>query len=197
MRMTQKNVICGKDCLIHDDADLYEVVLHDNVQIGRGVHLHNVIVGSNTKISNRVTIYTNDPNKLVKIGSNVWVSAGVFCEGTGGKIIIENNVVIAHFTTILTSSGPGIRNPVMESFFPTQLGDIFIGTHSWIGTNSILLPGVILTEGVVIGSNSLVRGGKYNAYSIYAGSPAKFIRALDNLKVEAIKNKLLNIGDHD
>jgi acetyltransferase-like isoleucine patch superfamily enzyme len=159
--------------------------------------LKNVIIGNNTKISRDVILYSPEPDLPVVIGNFIWISHGVYGEGTGGRIFINDHSVIAHFTTMLTSSGPGSRSPVMESFFPTQLGDVFIGIHSWVGANSILLPGVILTEGVVIGSNSLVRGGKYDAYTIYAGSPAKFIRALDKFKVEEVKKKLNLTGGHE
>jgi acetyltransferase-like isoleucine patch superfamily enzyme len=195
--MAQKNVVCGNDCSIHPLADLENVVLQDNVQIGRGVHLHNVRIGSNTKISNNVTIYTHSPDLVVEIGSNVWISAGVFCEGTGGKIIIEDHAVVAHFTTILTSSGPGGRNPVMESLFPTQLGNVFVGRYSWIGAHSTFLPGAVLIEGVVIGSNSLVRRGRYEAFTIYAGTPAKIIRTIDKAQVEKIKREFNLTNDNE
>ena len=44
-----------------------------------------------------------------------------------------------------------------------------------IGCGSVLLPDSVLEDGVAIGALSLVKG-RYKAFNIYAGIPAKLIR---------------------
>jgi galactoside O-acetyltransferase len=62
---------------------------------------------------------------------------------------------------------------------------LVIEKHVIIGAGSVVLPGAILNEGVAIGSNSLVYK-ECKPWSIYAGSPVKFIkeRAKNALELE-------------
>jgi galactoside O-acetyltransferase len=57
---------------------------------------------------------------------------------------------------------------------PSQHGDVKIGRHVIIGSGSIVLPNVILEEGVAVGALSLIRKD-CKAFGIYSGSPAKRI----------------------
>ncbi len=54
------------------------------------------------------------------------------------------------------------------------LRNIEIGDNVFIGMNSILLPGTIIGNNVIVGAGSVVRG-QINDYSIVAGNPAKVI----------------------
>ena len=53
---------------------------------------------------------------------------------------------------------------------------IVIGRHSIVGTNSLILPGVVLAEGTSVGALSMVTKST-EEWSIYFGSPAKRIKA--------------------
>ena len=52
---------------------------------------------------------------------------------------------------------------------------VLISKFSQIGTGSVILPGVIINEGVAIGALSLVRTS-LDAWCIYAGNPLKLIK---------------------
>jgi virginiamycin A acetyltransferase len=54
-------------------------------------------------------------------------------------------------------------------------GPIHIGDDVWIGANCTITDGVKIGNGSVIGANSVVTSD-VPEYSIYAGTPAKFIR---------------------
>lgn len=181
----RQNATLGKDCTVSPYCSLENAVLGNGVVIRDGVQLKNVIVGDFTRISRNVILYSSEKSRPVQIGKYCWFSFGVFGEATGGEILIGDYVVIAHSTTLLTSSGPGSQSPIMDALFPVDVGPIVLGKHSWIGAHCVLLPGARFEEGVVMGANSLAVASGYEAWSIYAGSPAKLRKKLDPQKVEA------------
>lgn len=181
------NVQQGADCDISEFCSLENVSLGNNVRIGDGVQLKNVVIGDDTKIGVNVRFYSSDVKRPVRIGKRCWLSYGVFGEATGGEIILEDYVVVAHRTIFLTSSGPGKNNMVMDALYPEQHGSIRIGQYSWIGAQCTVLPGSRLTEGVVLGAHALATGGAYEAWTVYGGVPAKVLKKIDPEKVTQAK----------
>jgi acetyltransferase-like isoleucine patch superfamily enzyme len=55
---------------------------------------------------------------------------------------------------------------------------VSIGANSWIGTNSVVLPGTVIGEHVVVGAGSIV-SGQVPARCIVAGAPARIIRRFE------------------
>lgn len=55
--------------------------------------------------------------------------------------------------------------------------DIKIGNNVWIGANSIILPGVVVEDNVVIAAGSVVTKSLDSGY-IYGGVPAKLIKKI-------------------
>ena len=183
----QKNVTAGRDCVISRSSRLENVTLGDGVRVGDGAQLKNVVVGSYTKIGRNVTLYSAESTRPVRLGRHCWLSFSAFGEATGGDIIVGDYAVIAHGTTILTSSGPGEQSPIMNALFPAQLGPVHIGDHSWLGAHSLVLPGAMVSEGVVLAANSMLRAGHYQPWSVFGGSPARLIRAIDPDAVQAAR----------
>jgi len=171
------NVTQGADCTISEFCSLENVVLGDSVIIGDGVQLKNVAVGNGSKIGVNVRLYSPAVAQPVTIGQE--------CE-----IHIEDYAVIAHRSLLLTSSGPGKKNAIMDALYPEEHGPIRIGAYCWLGTQCTLLPGAILSEGVVLGAHALARGGVYEAWTVYAGIPAKFLKKFDAQAVAAAKRSL-------
>ncbi len=169
-----ENVLTGANCKISAETNLCNVKCGENVIINEGVSLKNVVIGDNTKISRNINLYSSDENNPVLIGKDVWLSHGVFGEATGGRIEIGDYSVIAHFTLLLTSSGPGKKSYLLDKIYPEELGDILIGSHCWIGAQSLILPNVVFPEGVVIASSSVVSKTDFKPWSLYAGTPAVF-----------------------
>ena len=54
-------------------------------------------------------------------------------------------------------------------------GDTIIGNDVWIGQNAVILPGVHISDGAIIGANSVV-GHNVEPYSIVVGNPAGKVR---------------------
>jgi len=63
---------------------------------------------------------------------------------------------------------------IIDQKFTQTKGGIIIKDDVWIGANSAILDGVIIEEGAVVGSHSLVRG-TLESYTIYAESMLKII----------------------
>lgn len=67
-------------------------------------------------------------------------------------------------------------------------GGIIIDSGSWIGANSIILPGVRIGKNSVIGANSIV-SSDIPDYCVAVGIPAKVIKRFDIIKKEWIIEK--------
>jgi virginiamycin A acetyltransferase len=186
----RNNVKVGENCDVNPFCSLENVVLGDNVRIADGVQLKNVVVESGAKISRRVTLYSIAVDRPVLVGRSVWLAYGVFGEATGAELRIGDYAVIAHNTTMLTSSGTGPQSPVLDQFYPVQLGATTIGPSCWIGAQCTVLPGVELGEGTIIGANSMVSTGRYDSWTVYGGTPARRLKVLNPEAVEAAKARV-------
>lgn len=54
-------------------------------------------------------------------------------------------------------------------------GDIIVGNDVWFGTNSVIMPGVTIGDGVIVGACSVVTKDVH-PYTIVGGNPAREIR---------------------
>ena len=152
---------------------------------------------------------------LASIGSHVAIDWGFYCTTQlyiGSYIHIAPYVTViggadaklemGDFTTIAAGCrlvcggdehlGHGLVSPVI----PDEYRDnVFIGTitmkdYSSLGTNVVVMPGVTIGEGAVVGANSFVN--KYiPEWTIYAGSPAKFMRYRPGAKMKEYGKILL------
>jgi acetyltransferase-like isoleucine patch superfamily enzyme len=113
----------------------------------------------------------------IRIGRNVVVRVGSMLSGDpNGTITIEDDVLL----------GPGVHvyvdnhrfdDPAMpiiaQGYSPSK--SVVIKRGSWIGANSIILPGVTIGENAVVGAGSVVTKSVPDR-SVVAGNPAKIIR---------------------
>ena len=58
------------------------------------------------------------------------------------------------------------------------IGKIMIGSGTWIGADTLILPGVTIGKGVIVGAGSLVTSDLADN-AIYIGRPAKLHRLLE------------------
>lgn len=96
---------------------------------------------------------------LIEIGNHVHITRGVsFVTHDGGAWIFRNKI------------------KDLDVF-----GKIKVGNNTYIGNNSIILPGVTIGDNCIIGANSVVTKSIPDNI-IIAGNPAKFINYIDNYK---------------
>ena len=106
------------------------------------------------------------------IGRGVFINAGCKFQDQGG-IFIGDNCLIGHNTVIATLN---------HGLLPEERGDLIpapvrIGKGVWIGSGSIILPGVTIGDNAVIGAGSVVTKD-IPADMVAAGDPAKVIRSI-------------------
>lgn len=154
-------------------------------------------LGKNVKISNKASIY--NPQKIC-IGDNVriddfvvisageggihigsYIHIGVYSSLIGaGHINLHDFVNISSRVSIYSNnddySGEGMTNPMIPDVFKKVLVDtVILQKHVIVGSNSVVLPGVTVSEGCAIGAFSLVKKSLLTPFTIYAGVPAKAI----------------------
>lgn len=116
----------------------------------------------------------------ITIGSYIHIAPNVSLYGEAG-IILEDFCGISSRTVLYSAtddySGASLTNPMIpKEFKPTyQAAKIILRKHALIGTNSTVLPGVELGEGVAVGAHSLVTKS-CEAWGIYVGVPARRIK---------------------
>lgn len=76
-----------------------------------------------------------------------------------------------------------------QKYYHKKYTDTVIGNDVWVGYDALIMPGIIIGDGVIIGARSVVTKD-VPPYSIVAGNPAKIIRK--RFDDETI-NKLLTI----
>lgn len=154
-------------------------------------------LGENVFISEKTSIYGAS---RIQIGSHVRIDD--FCILSAGEdgICLGNYIHIACYTSLIGKaritladysnlssrvsiyssnddySGNHMTNPMVPAEFTNvSHSPVSIGRHCIIGSGTVILPGVILEEGSAVGALSLITK-KCDAFGIYVGAPARFIK---------------------
>ena len=122
------------------------------IGIESSIHMGTFITGSN-----------------IEIGSNTVINRHTYLDGRV-SLKIGNNVNVSHQTLIQT-----LTHDPQSRDFTCICQPVIIEDYVWIGTRSIILPGVTIGEGAVIGAGSVVTKN-IPPYSIAVGNPAKVIK---------------------
>jgi len=120
------------------------------------------------------------------IGSFNHIASFVSITGNG-EFFLEDFAGISSGSRIFTGNddylGDSLTGPTVP--FPYRVpvrSFVHIKKHAIIGANTVILPGVVIGEGVAIGANSLVKTD-CEPWTIYAGSPARPLRKRPHEKI--------------
>ena len=175
MSLKLKNI--GNDVIIHKDVFIkngFMSSVGNHVAIDKGVYCTvQMEVGDYVHISPYVTIIGgNEASFIAKGFNNIMAGARIICasdrfdhSGLFGAMIPEKY------------KGNQINTPVLLEPFAN------------VGTNSILLPGSILREGVLLTAGSLLIGDT-EPWGVYKGNPAKLVKFIDGSKIKLNAKKL-------
>lgn len=108
----------------------------------------------------------------VKIGDYSWIGDEVVLYSLG-KIEIGSNSVISQRSYICTGS-----HDYTKIDFPIYAKKVIIEDSCWLATDVFVAPDVVIGKGAMVGARSSVFKSLHG-FSIYRGSPAKFIRKRD------------------
>ena len=164
----------------------------DNVIIGKTARIRYpelVEIGDNVIIDDFTYISTS-----LMIDSFVHISSGCKLIGGSSSCIkissfstLSPNVVLAACSDDYIS---GIATPLVDKKYKGNVspGIIRLDKHCIVGSNSTVLQDVILHEGAAVGAQSLVNKD-LDAWSLFAGIPAKLLRKRDKAKITHLENK--------
>jgi acetyltransferase-like isoleucine patch superfamily enzyme len=154
-----------------------------NVKIDPSTSINNVLIGDNTRIAKRCSIFGSAQN-ILEIGNDTYIGMNGIINGFASKVTIGSNVSIAQNVNIMADSGPN-SSLRMQRIFPVIKGPVTLGNHCWIGASVIIMPGVKLGESCIVAAHSYVNAS-FPAYSVIGGSPAKLIRQLSDEEIRII-----------
>ena len=162
-------------------------------------------IGENVLISRKVSIY--NPNEIelgnhvriddfcilsgkIRIESFVHIAAYVALYGKNGIFIDDYSGISAHCTVFSASddfSGDYLFGPTVNPEFTNVIGGkVSMEKYTLIGAGCVILPDVIIEEGVAVGAMSLINK-TLPAWGMYAGTPAKFIKKRSKKLLNYIK----------
>lgn len=128
-------------------------------------------------------------NKLkrqgVKLGENISITGKLRVGSEGYLVEIGDDVTIAG-ADILTHDG-GIRVIRKLEGKPNlkKQGTVSIKNNSFIGKNSIILPGISIGPNSIVGCGSVVTKN-VPPNTVYAGNPAKYICSIEEYKEKCL-----------
>jgi galactoside O-acetyltransferase len=87
-------------------------------------------------------------------------------------------------------SGKCLTNPAVPFPYREPIRSfIQIKKHAIVGTNAVILPGVVIGEGAVVGANSLITKD-CEPWKIYVGSPARSVRTRPQERILELEQQL-------
>ena len=124
-------------------------------------------------VSSNITITAWENIEFDPEDLRLFQGKGNYYQAMNGKLKIGSGVWIAPNVGIIVSNHD-VNNLEMRG----KAGDIYIGDKSWLGMNSVILPGVKLGEKTIVGAGSVVTKS-FEGNCVIAGNPAKLIKKLD------------------
>ena len=118
----------------------------------------------------------------IEIGNNCHIASNVSISGGAGKFTMDDYSTISNQCSLHCASSDYAKISLDLPSVPKELqfggtvADITAGKFVVIGAHSCILPGAIMPDGFACGAHSLIKGGRYEPYTLYIGIPAKAYR---------------------
>lgn len=161
------SVLAG-NVYVGQNATILESRIRGEVQIGDHCGIDRMDIIGSVKIGRRTAL--NGPSRIYSMLNPVMI--GSFCSIAGYVTIQEYSHNFEQCSTYFVKKhvmGGKMQDEVVSK------GDVLVGNDVWIGTQTVILSGAKISDGVVIGANSTVVG-IIPPYAIAVGSPARVIK---------------------
>lgn len=161
-------------------AELSELGLKsygNNVLISRKCSIYSpekISIGDNVRIDDFCILSGN-----ITLHSNIHIAA--YCALYGSKgIVLEDYTGLSPRTTIFSATDDFSGDYLISPMSPTQYtnvtgGLVLIKRHAQIGAGCVILPNLVVNEGVAVGAMSLITKD-LEEWGIYAGIPTKRLK---------------------
>jgi len=136
------------------------------IRLGWYHYVSNMRIGAGSSVHRKCRIYHP---RNIQIGRNSVINYGVLLDGRGG-LSIGNNVSVSEGTAIITLS-----HDIDDKDFSLVGAPVTIGDRVFVGSYARILPGVVLGEGAVVASGSVVTRD-VAPHIVVGGVPARYIR---------------------
>jgi galactoside O-acetyltransferase len=141
------------------------------------VGVENVTIGDHVRIDGYTTIVAT--RGTLAIGNHVHICSGCVLGARGG-IRIGDYASLSHGVKLLSAiddwSGDGLTNSTVPAdLVRIHAAPIVLGRFVPIGSNAVVLPGVVLGEGAALAAMSLA-AGSLPEWTICGGNPAVALR---------------------
>ncbi|WP_368863205.1 acyltransferase [Staphylococcus hominis] len=122
------------------------------------------------------TVRIHNANNLIfdKNDIHIFQSPGLYFNNFSAQIILGKGVYIAPNVGIITAN-----HSVNDLKKHDEGKSVIIGANSWIGMNSVILPGVILGEKTIVGAGSVVTKSFEEGNLVIGGNPARIIKKME------------------
>ena len=170
--------------------------LGKNVKIKKNVAIYfveNITIKDNVRIDDNTVIVAS--NNSTTIGNYVHIASNCYIAASEG-LKMEDFSGLAPGVNIFTGSddysGKKLTNPTVDrKYIGGKSGEVVLGRHVIIGSNSVILPGVHIGAGSSVGALSLVTKS-LESWGIYFGAPVKKIKSRSKKLLELEKEFLKN-----
>jgi galactoside O-acetyltransferase len=130
------------------------------------------------------------------IGKYSHVAPNVSLVGARGTIRVGDFVGISAGSCIYAATSdylsasldlPGVPE---EFQFGGTVEDVAVGDHVLLGSHTIVMPGVVLPEGVATAANTVLRKRQYEPWTFYAGWDGKRVTRRDHRRLDEVIARL-------
>ena len=118
--------------------------------------------------------FYTDFGKNISIGENVFINACCHFQDHG-VITIGDGCQIGH-NVVFATLNHGLAPEDRKTTYPAP---IILGKNVWIGSNATILQDVSIGDNAIIGAGAVVTKN-VEANTIVGGSPARFIKSIEN-----------------
>ena len=162
-----RNTRIGKDCTVRPFTTIYAgVSIGDRLQTGQGATIREGnVLGDDVSVGTNAVLECGN-----EIGSRVRIHTGCFLE----CVVVEDDVFIA--PNVVFADDPHPPCPRYEEC----VGGATVRRGARIGSNSTILPGVVIGEGALVGAGSVVTRD-VAPHTVVVGNPARFVRFVSDL----------------
>jgi acetyltransferase-like isoleucine patch superfamily enzyme len=148
----------------------------------------NIEIGNNCCIKGVLIIYR--PHAKITIGNNAYIGSMTYVE-CAEAIEIGNDVLVSMSCNLIDTNSHSLHsyervNDTIDwqsdlehkNWNVVESKKITIMDKCWIGLRSIVMKGVVLNEGTIVGSGSVVTKST-DAFTAVAGNPARKVKDVD------------------